>query len=88
MQEVGRGGRDGSLTYAILYFSPLLKRFVEKDMLDYCTQDQQCRRDKLFYDFDEYAHSDNNTGCKCCDVCKEHCACGCCFVDVSDILFQ
>lgn len=32
VQEVGRGGRDGSRTYVILYFSPQLIRFVEKDV--------------------------------------------------------
>lgn len=87
VQEVGRGGRDGSRTYAVLYFSPQQKRFVEKDMLDYCEQDQQCRRDKLFNDFDKYAHSPDNTGCKCCDICKKHCTCGSCFVDMSDMLY-
>ena len=39
VQEVDRGGRDGSPTYAILYFSAQLKRFVDKDMLEYCEQD-------------------------------------------------
>ena len=86
VQEVGRGGRDGSRTYAILYYSAQLKRFVDQNMLDYCEQDKQCRRDKLFSDFDQYTHSPENTGCRCCDVCKKHCTCGNCFVDVSDML--
>ena len=57
-------------------------------MLDYCEQDKQCRRDKLFSDFDQYTHSPENTGCRCCDVCKKHCTCGNCFVDVSDMICE
>ena len=83
VQEVGWGGRDGSRTYAILCYSAQLKRFVDQNMLDYCEQDKQCQRDKLFSDFDQYTHSPENTGCRCCDVCKKHCTCGNCFVDVT-----
>ena len=74
VQEVGRGGMDGSPTYAILYFSAQLKRFVDKDiMLEYCEQDKQCRCDKLFSNSDQHTHAPQNTGCKCCDFCKKNC---------------
>lgn len=53
VKEVGRGGRDGSPTYAILYCSPQLKKLVDRYMFDYCEEVKQCQRDKLFSDFDD-----------------------------------
>ena len=47
-----------------MYFSAQLKRFVDRDMLDYCEQNEQCQRDKLFNDFDKYTHSPENIGYK------------------------
>ena len=78
VQEIGRGGRDGRLTYATLFYSNAFKRFVDKSMIKYCQQDQYCRRDTLFSDFDKYQHSPLNVGCKCCDVCMQVCKCGSC----------
>ena len=76
VQEIGRGGRDGGLTYATLFYSDALKRFVDKNTIKYCQQDKCCRRDTLFSDFDKYQHSPINIGCKCCDVCMQVCECG------------
>ena len=78
VQEIGRGGRDGGLTFATLFYSNALKRFVDKTMNNYCQQDKYCRRDVLFCDFDKYEHSPCNAGCKCCDVCMQVCKCGNC----------
>ena len=78
VQEIGRGGRDGGLTYATLFYSDAFKRFVDKNMIHYCQQDTHCRRDTLFSDFDKYQHSPINVGCKCCDVCMKVCECDNC----------
>ena len=78
VQEIGRGGRDGGITYATIFYSRSQKRFVEKSMIDYCEQSNQCRRNTLFCDFDKYQHANCNVGCMCCDVCKQTCACGDC----------
>ena len=73
VHEIGRGGRDGCITHATIYFSDSLKRFVNKSMISYCQQKEHCRRDVLFYDFDKYQHDYTNLGCKCCDVCMSAC---------------
>ena len=85
VQEVDRGGRDGSPTYAILYFSAQLKRFVDKDMLEYCEQDNADVTNFLVIFTSTLAPQ--NTGCKCCDFCKKNCTYSNCFADTNDMLF-
>ena len=80
VQEIGRGGRDGDITYATLFYSRAQKRFVEKNMIEYCEQTHLCRRDTLFFDFDKYQHAECNVGCMCCDVCRKTCTCGDCIM--------
>ena len=82
VQEIGRGGRDGGLTFATLLYSRAFNRFVDKNMINYCQQDKYCRRDTLFCDFDKYEHSPSNVGCMCCDVCMQVCQCTTCVNNV------
>ena len=80
VQEIGRGGRDGGITHATIFYSRSHKRFVNKSMVTYCEQSSYCRRDTLFCDFDMYKHADCNVGCMCCDVCKQTCNCDDCII--------
>ena len=74
IQQVGRGGRDGEPYYALLLWSPILNKFSEDNIVDYCLNTTQCRRDFLFNGYDNY---ENNTitKCKCCDTCMLICQC-------------
>ena len=78
VQEIGCGGRDGRITYATIFYAKSLKRFVEKSMVHYCEQNEHCRRNTLFHNFDLYQRADHNVGCQCCDVYKRSCICSDC----------
>ena len=72
MQESGRGGRDGKLSYDTILknASDLDKRYTTQHMIDYCLI---CRCKVLFGDF--HGCSFTTKGYKCCDVCKLSCDC-------------
>ena len=78
LQEVGRGGRDGHVTHAVLFFKKGLNKNAEGAVIKYCENIDICRRDLLFSDFDEFKHSTLNVGCTCCDICTKKCQCGFC----------
>ena len=78
VQEVGRGGRDGLLTYALLFNSARLLKSCSKAMLDYCSNTSICRRNVLFQDFDKTGSAIKGTGCECCDICLKTCKCKSC----------
>lgn len=78
LQEVGRGGRDGHVTHAVLFFKKGLNKNAEGSVIKYCENIEICRRDLLFSDFDEFKHSPLNVGCTCCDICAKKCQCGFC----------
>ena len=67
VQETGRGGRDGDITYCILYFSKTDTsfQFMEQDMKSYCKNTQLCRRELLFREFDDCCKDKPNC-CLCC----------------------
>ena len=78
VQEVGRVGRDGDTSYAILFHSSKLLANCSENMISYARNDRKCRRDLLFRDFDMYDRSEENIGCLCCDVCLKSCECDQC----------
>ena len=78
VQETGRGGRDGHLTNARLYFTP--RSSWSSIMKEYYTNSSRCRREILMSVFVE------NPSCitkpsllhVCCDVCARACPCSVC----------
>ena len=75
VQEVGRGGRNGMPSYAVLLSSATLLQHCSKSMINYVHNDTACRRNVLFKEFDMFCQSPHNTGCKCCDICLKKCEC-------------
>lgn len=75
LQEIGRAGRDGELSHAILINGK--NRFTQQKMKSYCENKDSCRRLKLFQSFIMYEHAEC-LKCKCCDICALSCNCSKC----------
>ena len=79
VQQTGRAGRDGKISHAVLYHNHGDKRYTSKNMKNYCDNDTECRRVLLFRDFDDSTLLlPPPTKCRCCDICRHDCKCGCC----------
>ena len=77
VQETGRGGRDGFLSCALLFFSDSDRQITSEVMMKYCHTKESCRRMQLFKDFEE-PEIKTCTACLCCDVCIASCKCESC----------
>ena len=80
LQEVGRAGRNGEPSNALIFAPRQLARCKSsEDMKKYCSNKAVCRRVVLF----SYLGCDaaQVTGCKCCDVCALTCSCNSCNVN-------
>ena len=79
VQEVGRCGRDGKPSIATLY---LVHGYcnVDDDMVNYCQQNNSCRREILMAPFvdQQGAICKPSTMHLCCDVCERLCKCSLC----------
>ena len=77
VQEIGRAGRDGSDSIAILINKN--SRNVTSAMNSYIKNMQKCRRLVLYSNFVKYTHDNERIKtCNCCDICKLSCHCELC----------
>uniref|UniRef100_A0A7M5TXI0 DNA 3'-5' helicase n=2 Tax=Clytia hemisphaerica TaxID=252671 RepID=A0A7M5TXI0_9CNID len=77
-QESGRAGRDDAQCSALLLLYPrCISRYVKKDIRDYVTNTQRCRREIHLevYDSKPSKIQPKHT---CCDFCHQRCECGNC----------
>ena len=68
VQEIGRAGRDGIQSCAIL-INRKLSRHTEPAMRQYVENNKNCRRHLLFKSFIMYQKDNSINKYKCCDIC-------------------
>jgi len=74
VQEMGRAGRNGNQSHAILYHKAIGNK-ISKQATLYGENTSICRRELLFKDFLFFNNENTLTGCMCCDLCTLLCTC-------------
>ena len=73
IQEVGRGGRDGSQCEAILYYRPFHLAQCDEHMRNFIKNtEKKCRREVLMNYFKEKVNAPESVH-NCCDACRSNC---------------
>ena len=74
MQEIGRGGRDGDETNALMFYNGVQLRNCDKAMKSYVKSENVCLRQIILNQFEETNVPNQGTH-KCCMVCHKLCKC-------------
>ncbi|XP_076072468.1 ATP-dependent DNA helicase RecQ-like [Mytilus galloprovincialis] len=83
VQEVGRVGRDGSVSVAFILYNHNHMKFLDVEVKDLVKLNDGCRRQNLLRNFisekevSEVAKKESDKH-SCCDLCEKVCKCGNC----------
>lgn len=83
VQQTGRGGRDGKLAQAVLYYNrkDLSSGKLSEEMKRYISNNEVCRREMLMSYFGDPAQITKPEELHlCCDICEKQCMCSQCTI--------
>ena len=78
-QEIGRAGRRGQQSTAMLHFGPAdiasNVKGIKDDIVRYCRSEAQCLREIVLDTFGFTKELSSEASCKYCQVCSDRCQC-------------
>ena len=78
LQQIGRVGRDGTKSQAMLVYHGQQLRKLSPEMLMFVKSQDKCRRLILRKLYGDKCLNKDVKGCSCCDICEKDCDCGTC----------